>query len=132
MRYFNAAGADPVNQIGEDHDPETHLIPLILDAASGRCETITVFGTDHDTPDGTCVRDYVHVSDLADAHVQSIIALEGGIGSGAYDFGTGRGFSVREVIDTVERVTGLVVPVKESGRRAGDPATLIIDARLAR
>jgi UDP-arabinose 4-epimerase len=132
LRYFNAAGADPDNEIGEDHEPETHLIPLVLDAASGRRPAITVFGTDYDTPDGTCVRDYIHVSDLADAHVRALAGLEGGEPVQAYNLGNGRGFSVREVIAAVERVTGARVPVAVGPRRAGDPASLVSDASKAR
>lgn len=131
LRYFNAAGADPDNEIGESHDPETHLIPLVLDAASGRRAHITVFGSDYETPDGTCIRDYIHVTDLADAHVKALTALEGGLQSGAYNLGNGRGFTVKQVIDTAERVTGLKVPVKLGERRAGDPAALISRADKA-
>ena len=132
LRYFNAAGADPDNETGESHDPESHLIPLVLDAVSGRRPYITIFGTDYPTPDGTCIRDYIHVSDLADAHVKALQALERGSPSGACNLGNGRGFSVREVIDTVERVTGLSVPAKLGDRRPGDPARLISDASRAR
>jgi UDP-arabinose 4-epimerase len=132
LRYFNAAGADPANEIGEDHDPETHLIPLVLDAASGKRDAITVFGTDYDTPDGTCVRDYIHVSDLADAHVKALTALRSGASSGAYNLGNGRGFSVREVISAAGRATGLAVPVVFGARRDGDPAQLVSDATKAR
>ena len=132
LRYFNAAGADPDAETGEDHDPETHLIPLVLDAAAGRRGALTVFGTDYDTPDGTCVRDYIHVSDLADAHVKSLKALEGGVSSGAYNLGLGRGFSVREVIGAAERETGLEVPVTFGPRRPGAPATLIGDPSQVR
>jgi UDP-arabinose 4-epimerase len=132
LRYFNAAGADPDGQIGEDHDPETHLIPLVLDAASGRRENIAVFGTDYDTPDGTCIRDYIHVTDLAQAHVLALKALREGASSDFYNLGNERGFSVREVIAAAERATGLKVPVKESGRREGDPAALVADATKAR
>ena len=128
LRYFNAAGADPDCEIGEDHDPETHLIPLVLDAASGRRSHVMVLGTDYDTPDGTCIRDYIHVMDLADAHVIALQAIEGETPSGAYNLGNGRGFSVREVIAAVERVTGLKVPVILGERRAGDPAALVSDA----
>lgn len=131
LRYFNAAGADPEGRIGEAHDPETHLIPLILDAASGRRENITVFGTDYDTQDGTCIRDYIHVDDLADAHVLAIDYLQSGDPT-VFNLGNGNGFSVREVIDAVERVTGCAVPVVEGERRAGDPAALVSDARKAR
>ena len=132
LRYFNAAGADPDNEIGEDHTPETHLIPLVLDAASGLRETITIFGTDYDTLDGTCTRDYIHVSDLADAHVKAIQALEGGALSNACNLGNCRGFTVREVIASVEAVTGLRVPVVEGTRRPGDPASLISNATKAK
>ncbi len=132
LRYFNAAGADPENEIGEDHDPESHLIPIVLDAVSGRRQTITVFGTDYDTPDGTCLRDYIHVSDLADAHVKALEALRSGAPSGAYNLGNGRGFSVREVISAAEKATGLKVPVVFGARRPGDPAQLISDATKAR
>jgi UDP-arabinose 4-epimerase len=125
LRYFNAAGADPETEIGEDHDPETHLVPLILDAASGDREDITVFGTDYDTPDGTCVRDYIHVTDLARAHVLALRALEQGLTQRAFNLGNGQGFSVREVIASIERVTGRPVPVRFGERRSGDPARLI-------
>ena len=132
LRYFNASGADPDNQIGEDHDPETHLIPLVLDAASGRRPNITVFGSDYDTPDGTCIRDYIHVTDLASAHICALEALKQGSRSGAYNLGNGLGCSVNEVIEVVQRVTGLTVPMLQGPRRAGDPATLITDASKAR
>ena len=132
LRYFNAAGADLDNETGESHDPESHLIPLVLDAASGRRPHITIYGTDYPTPDGTCIRDYIHVSDLADAHVKALQALQGGAPSSAYNLGNGRGFSVREVIDTAERVTGLEVPTKRGDRRPGDPAKLVSDASKAR
>lgn len=131
LRYFNAAGADPENEIGEDHNPETHLIPLVLDAASGRRPNITICGTDYDTPDGTCVRDYTHVTDLAEAHVKALQTLERGASSDVCNLGTGSGVSVREVIDTVERVTGLKVPVRYGDRRPGDPAALFSDTRKA-
>ena len=111
LRYFNAAGADPDNEIGECHDPETHLVPLLLDAASGCRRNVTVYGTDYPTHDGTCVRDYVHVSDLAEAHVKALHALSGGGRSSVYNLGNGCGFSVKEVIGAVERVTGRTVPV---------------------
>ncbi len=131
LRYFNAAGADPDNHTGESHDPETHLIPLVLDAASGRRKAITVFGTDYDTPDGTCVRDYIHVSDIADAHVIALKALLSGAAGGAYNLGLGRAFSVLEVIREAERVTGLSVPVIAGPARPGDPAQLLSDATKA-
>ncbi len=131
LRYFNAAGADLDHETGKSHDPETHLIPLVMDAASGRRPDVTIFGTDYPTPDGTCIRDYIHVSDLADAHVKALQALEQGSPSGAYNLGNERGFSVREVIDAVERLTGLRVPAKLGDRRSGDPARLIGDASRA-
>lgn len=132
LRYFNAAGADPDGETGEDHDPETHLIPLILDAASGRRAAITVFGTDYDTPDGTCIRDYIHVADLADAHVRALDNLEGGMPSGAFNLGNGTGYSVSEVVAAVERVTGRKVPVEFGPRRPGDPPRLVGSAARAR
>jgi len=132
LRYFNASGADLDNEIGECHDPETHLIPLVLDAASGNRAHVTIFGTDYPTPDGTCIRDYIHVSDLADAHVKALQALEQGMPSAVYNLGNGRGFSVREVINAVERITKLDVPAKIGDRRPGDPAVLVSDAVKAR
>jgi UDP-glucose 4-epimerase len=123
LRYFNAAGADAQGRAGEDHDPETHLIPLVIDAALGRRPEIAIFGTDYPTPDGTCIRDYIHVADLADAHIRALGGLEDR--SVTYNLGTGRGNSVLEVIRSVERVSGRKVPVKLAGRRAGDPAVLV-------
>ena len=131
LRYFNASGADPDVEIGEDHDPETHLVPLVLDAASGNREAITVFGTDYETPDGTCVRDYIHVTDLAKAHVLALKALEQGLTHRAFNLGNGHGYSVREVIASVERVTGRSVPVRFGERRSGDPARLISNSMRA-
>ena len=131
LRYFNAAGASPDGTIGEDHDPETHLIPLVIDAATGRRPAVRVFGTDYPTPDGTCVRDYIHVDDLAEGHALALGALQPGAAL-RYNVGTGRGYSVREVIRTVEGVTGLTVPVVEAPRRPGDPAELVADAALIR
>ncbi|MGV7235448.1 MAG: UDP-glucose 4-epimerase GalE [Nitrosomonadaceae bacterium] len=128
LRYFNAAGADPEGETGEAHDPETHLIPLVLDAVSGRRECITVYGTDYDTPDGTCIRDYIHVSDLADAHVLALQSLESGVQSTAYNLGNGAGFSVMEIIEAVKRVTGRDVPVAMGDRREGDPSRLVADS----
>jgi UDP-glucose-4-epimerase GalE len=128
LRYFNACGADPEGGLGECHDPETHLIPLALEAAAGLRPALELFGTDYDTPDGTCVRDYVHVSDLADAHVRSLEALLDGRGCGAWNLGTGRGASNREVLAAVERVVGRRVPVRASPRRPGDPPRLVADA----
>lgn len=125
LRYFNAAGADPDGFIGEDHDPETHLIPLALDAALGRRKEITVFGRDYDTPDGTCIRDYIHVTDLAEAHMLALHHLDEGGGSAVYNLGNGRGFSVLDVISSAERVTGRAIPVRMGERRKGDPARLV-------
>jgi len=131
LRYFNASGADPEGEIGEAHDPETHLIPLILDAVAGKREAIDVFGTDYPTRDGTCERDYIHVSDLADAHLQALRYLAAGGQTSAINLGTGQGHTVREVIHAVEAVTGKPVPFRETGRRAGDPPVLVADARRA-
>jgi UDP-glucose-4-epimerase GalE len=125
LRYFNAAGADPDGEIGEDHDPESHLIPLVIGAAQGTRPPVKIFGTDYATPDGTAVRDYIHVADLADAHLRALDRLGAGEASQAINLGTGSGHSVREVVDTVARVSGRHVPVVESPRRAGDPAELV-------
>jgi len=131
LRYFNAAGADPQGRLGEDHNPETHLIPLVIDAALGRRPEIAVFGQDYGTPDGTCIRDYIHVTDLADAHLRALAQLDHR--SVTYNLGNGSGHSVMEVIRTVERVSGRTVPVRLAGRRAGDPAILVAGAdRLRR
>lgn len=127
LRYFNAAGADPDCETGEWHDPETHLVPLVLDAALGRRPAISVFGTDYATADGTALRDYIHVMDLADAHVAALRHLMQGGASASLNLGTGRGATVREVISTVERVTGRAVPVRNVERRIGDPPALIAD-----
>jgi UDP-glucose-4-epimerase GalE len=124
LRYFNAAGASPDAAIGEDHDPETHLIPLVLQTALGQRPHIEVFGTDYPTPDGTCIRDYIHVEDLAEAHLLALERLEPGKGL-RYNVGTGTGYSVREVIRTAEEVTGKKIPVKEGPRRPGDPPALV-------
>jgi UDP-glucose 4-epimerase len=132
LRYFNAAGADPEGLLGERHDPETHLIPLILQAASGRRDTIQVFGRDYDTPDGTCIRDYIHIVDLCSAHALALAHLTQGGQSERYNLGNGAGFSVQQVIDTVERVTDNTVTVIDGPRRAGDPARLVADATRAR
>jgi UDP-glucose 4-epimerase len=131
LRYFNAAGADPEGEIGERHDPETHLIPLILQAVSGRRSAITVFGTDYDTPDGTCIRDYIHVNDLCDVHSLALQRLWDTEQSTVYNLGNGSGFSVRQVIDTAAHVTGQQVPVEYGDRRVGDPARLVADATQA-
>lgn len=126
LRYFNAAGADRDAEFGEDHDPETHLIPLVLQAAAGFRSEVQIFGTDYPTPDGTCLRDYIHVSDLARAHVVGLQALmEGRVESQAINLGTGHGYSVREVIETARRVTGRDFKVRESARREGDPPVLV-------
>ena len=125
LRYFNAAGADPEAEIGESHNPETHIIPLVLDAAAGKREDIKVFGTDYDTKDGSCVRDYIHVTDLASAHLLSLHHLEAGGESDFFNLGNTLGTSVLEVIDSVKRVTGKEFKVTEAPRRAGDPAVLI-------
>ena len=125
LRYFNAAGADPDGEIGEDHDPESHLIPLVIGAAMGTRPPVTVFGTDYPTPDGSAIRDYVHVADLADAHLRAIERLSTGTPSQAINLGTGRGHSVLEVIETVKRVGGKNVPHALAGRRAGDPPELV-------
>jgi UDP-arabinose 4-epimerase len=132
LRYFNAAGADRDGEIGESHDPETHLVPLVLDAASGRRTDVTIFGTDYATKDGTCVRDYIHVSDLADAHVKALDYLSAGGSSGVYNLGNGTGFTVQEVIDAVEKVSGVTVSTRYGDCRAGDPGVLISDASNAR
>jgi UDP-glucose 4-epimerase len=132
LRYFNAAGADPEGVLGERHEPETHLIPLVLQAASRRRPHISVFGRDYDTPDGTCIRDYVHVADLCDAHWLALQALMTGRPSQRFNLGNGNGFSVKEVIDTAELVTGRKIPVVDAPRREGDPARLVADSTLAR
>jgi UDP-arabinose 4-epimerase len=132
LRYFNASGADPEGDIGEDHDPETHLIPLVIEAALGRRPPVGVFGSDYPTPDGTAIRDYIHVMDLADAHVKALAYLAGEGASTAINLGTGHGHSVREVIQTVEQVGGNPVPSTTSPRRAGDPPQLVADARRAK
>jgi len=129
-RYFNAAGA--TRRLGEDHRPETHLIPLVIDAALGRRENITIFGTDYSTPGGTCVRDYIHVSDLAEAHLLALDYLYAGGKSARLNLGNGAGYSVREVIESVARVSGRKVPVVETGRRAGDASSLVASSGLAR
>ncbi|GMG83395.1 UDP-glucose 4-epimerase GalE [Paralimibaculum aggregatum] len=131
FRYFNAAGADPYREIGEQHVPETHLIPLVLDAVAGKRARITVFGTDYPTPDGTCIRDYIHVTDLADAHVRGLEHLLAGGGSLALNLGSGSGHSVRAVIETAAAVTGLPVPAEDGPRRPGDPARLVSGSGLA-
>lgn len=123
LRYFNVSGSDPDGLIGEDHDPETHLIPVIIQAALGIREFVTIFGEDYDTPDGTCVRDYIHVNDLVNAHIATMRALQPG-DARAYNLGIGKGYSVREVIDSVKRVTGVDFEVRSGQRRPGDPPSL--------
>jgi UDP-glucose 4-epimerase len=130
LRYFNAAGAHPDGHLGEDHDPETHLIPLVLDVAAGKRSHIEIFGQDYPTHDGTCIRDYIHVSDLADAHVRVLSALDQR--SCRYNLGNGRGYTVREVIETVASVTGREIPVKVGARRPGDPPVLIASSERVR
>ena len=125
LRYFNAAGADESGDIGEDHSPETHLIPLVLEAALKKRPHITVFGTDYDTADGTCIRDYIHVTDLASAHVLAMNYLINGGESRAFNLGSGNGFSVKDIIETAKKVTEIDIPVEYGERRAGDPSTLI-------
>jgi UDP-arabinose 4-epimerase len=128
LRYFNAAGADPAGEIGEDHDPETHLIPRVLDVALGRASQVEIYGTDYDTSDGTCVRDYVHVSDLADAHVLALRhQIAGGGETSSFNLGTGAGYSVKEVVAAARRITGKPVTATFSKRRPGDPPALVAD-----
>ena len=132
LRYFNAAGADPEGDVGEAHDPETHLIPLVLEVAAGKREYISVFGTDYNTSDGTCIRDYIHIHDLATAHVLALQYLEKTQRSEAFNLGNGTGFSVYEVIAAAETVTGKKIPIKNVSRRAGDPDVLVGTAEKAR
>lgn len=131
LRYFNACGAHTSGRIGEDHNPETHLIPIILQAASGKREKIMIFGDDYNTPDGSCIRDYVHVSDLASAHLLALKRLQNGGNSKIYNLGNGKGFSVKEVVETARRVTGVNIKSEISGRRAGDPAILVASSEKA-
>ncbi|WP_208347069.1 UDP-glucose 4-epimerase GalE [Pseudaestuariivita rosea] len=131
FRYFNVAGADPDSEVGEFHQPETHLIPLMLDAIDGKRDALTIYGTDYDTDDGTCIRDYVHVMDLVDAHVLGVKWLENGKDSRVFNLGTGRGFSVREVIDHSRSVTNKEVPFVEGDRRAGDCIKLVSGSERA-
>lgn len=132
FRYFNAAGADPTGLLGEDHNPETHLIPLVLMAAMGKRESVSIFGTDYPTPDGTCIRDYIHVTDLADAHILGAEYLLQGGDSSFFNLGNGNGFSVKQVIDTAKTVTGRDIKVVESDRRPGDPPMLVGSSDKAR
>ena len=131
LRYFNAAGAHPDGTIGEDHDPESHLIPVVLQVALGQREHITIFGNDFDTPDGTCLRDYIHVDDLASAHLRALELIEPGKGICA-NLGTGRGTSVQEIVEACREITGHPIPTIMGDRRAGDPAELVADNRLAK
>jgi UDP-glucose 4-epimerase len=132
LRYFNAAGADPLARIGEGHDPESHLVPLVLQAASGRRESIRVFGRDYPTPDGTCIRDYIHVLDLCSAHLLALDQLVRSGTSTAYNLGNGEGYSVQQVIDAVRAVTGKTLHIVDSERRPGDSARLVADSTRAR
>ena len=132
LRYFNAAGAAQDGSLGERHDPETHIIPLVLDAAAGLRRDIAVFGEDYPTPDGTCVRDYIHVEDLADAHLRALEKLQGGATAIKVNLGTGQGFSVRQVIEAARKVTGLAIPVRMAPRREGDPAQVMAGGTRAR
>ncbi|MDQ1362661.1 MAG: UDP-glucose 4-epimerase, partial [Pseudomonadota bacterium] len=129
LRYFNAAGADEQGRIGERHEPETHLVPLVLQAASKRRDAITVFGKDYDTPDGTCIRDYIHIDDLCDAHTLALNYLMDGGNSTAFNLGNGEGYSIREVINAAEKVSGKSIKVIDGERREGDPARLIADSK---
>lgn len=132
LRYFNACGANESGTIGEAHNPESHLIPLILQVPNGKRETISIFGTDYDTPDGTCIRDYIHVTDLAQAHILAVQYLNNGGESDIFNLGNGVGYSVREVIETARKVTGHPIPATESSRRAGDPARRVASSEKAK
>ena len=132
MRYFNACGADENGIIGEAHNPESHLIPIILQVPNEKRETISIYGTDYDTPDGTCIRDYIHVTDLAQAHILAVKYLYNGGKSDIFNLGNGVGYSVREVIETARKVTGRPIPVTETSRRAGDPARLVASSEKAK
>ncbi|MBR2382627.1 MAG: UDP-glucose 4-epimerase GalE, partial [Anaerotignum sp.] len=132
LRYFNACGAHVSGQIGEAHNPESHLIPLILQVPNGQREFISIFGNDYPTPDGTCIRDYIHVTDLAMAHILAVDYLEKGGASDIFNLGNGVGFSVKEVVETARKVTGHPIPAKEVARRAGDPAQLIASSEKAK
>lgn len=132
LRYFNACGADESGIIGEAHNPESHLIPLILQVPNGKRETISIYGTDYDTPDGTCIRDYIHVTDLAQAHILAVQYLNNGGKSDIFNLGNGVGYSVREVIETARKVTGHPIPATETSRRAGDPARLVASSEKAK
>jgi len=132
LRYFNAAGAHKSGKIGEDHRPETHLVPIIMEVATGKRDSIHIFGDDYDTPDGTCIRDYIHVSDLAKAHILALESLRAGKGSKVYNLGNGEGFSVKQVIECARKVTGQKINSIVSPRRAGDPAVLVASSQSIR
>jgi UDP-glucose 4-epimerase len=132
LRYFNVAGARSSGEIGEDHDPETHLIPVVLQVALGQREVISIFGEDYDTPDGTCIRDYIHVEDLIDAHILALKYLQNGGESNVFNLGSSQGFSVNEIIEAAREVTGHSIPAKVTERRAGDPSTLIASSAKAK
>jgi len=132
LRYFNAAGAHESGRIGEDHSPETHLVPIVLQAALGKRPHVEIFGDDYQTPDGTCIRDYIHVSDLADAHLLALDRLRRGEGGAVYNLGSGRGYSVREIVEVARRETGRDIPVVIRPRRAGDPAVLVASSERAK
>lgn len=132
LRYFNACGADKSGNIGEAHNPESHLIPLILQVPNGKRESVSIYGTDYDTPDGTCIRDYIHVTDLAQAHILAVKHLRNGNESNIFNLGNGVGYSVREVIETARKVTGHPIPAIETPKRAGDPARLVASSEKAR
>lgn len=132
LRYFNAAGADRSGRIGEDHSPESHLIPIILQAALGQRDHVEIYGDDYDTPDGSCIRDYIHVTDLANAHIRAIEKLERDNTSAVYNLGNGKGFSVKEVIDVARKVTGVNIKADIAPRRAGDPAVLVASSEKAK
>ena len=132
LHYFNACGAHPNGKIGEAHNPETNLIPLILQVPNGKREYISIFGNDYDTKDGTCVRDYIHVNDLAQAHILAMKYLRDGNDSNIFNLGNGVGFTVKEVVETARKVTGHPIPAKEEPRRAGDPSMLIASSAKAR
>ncbi len=132
LRYFNAYGADKSGNIGEAHNPESHLIPLILQVPNGKRESVSIYGTDYDTPDGTCIRDYIHVTDLAQAHILAVKYLRNGNESNIFNLGNGVGYSVREVIETARKVTGHPIPAIETPKRAGDPARLVASSEKAR
>jgi UDP-glucose 4-epimerase len=131
LRYFNAAGCMPEEGLGEDHDPETHLIPLVLGVALGKRKSISVFGGDWPTRDGTCVRDYIHVEDLADAHVRALGKLQGGTEQLACNLGTGQGYTVKELVELARKITGHAIPAEVVARRPGDPAQLVSAGKLA-